>query len=208
MLQQDQKAEMLGLEIEKDLGVEEFLNAIYYSSFVVTDSFHGVAFSIILRKPFICIANTGRGIDRFESLLGHLHLMDRLFYNADDVMEDSPVLDESIDWDSIETIIGKDRISSQQYLEDAIAIKKDSTSKASAFDAYRLISLMREKSIYNEIHSIKPTEHQSFLKKVSISGDKTKTKYFGGLYKKVKSPTTRKYYFFGIRVFFRKRKRR
>lgn len=47
-----------------------FANAKY----VVTDSFHGVVFSIIFQKPFICIANEGRGSSRFSSLFKILGL--------------------------------------------------------------------------------------------------------------------------------------
>lgn len=33
----------------------DFLSLIKYSSFVITDSFHGTAFSLIFEKPFICV---------------------------------------------------------------------------------------------------------------------------------------------------------
>lgn len=47
-----------------------FANAKY----VITDSFHGVVFSIIFEKPFICIVNEGRGASRFSSLFKTLGL--------------------------------------------------------------------------------------------------------------------------------------
>ena len=47
-----------------------FANAKY----VITDSFHGVVFSIIFEKPFICIVNEGRGSSRFSSLFKTLGL--------------------------------------------------------------------------------------------------------------------------------------
>ena len=66
------------------LPVEEWLRAFAQADFVVTDSFHGCVFSIIHRKPFIAIANEGRGTDRFTSLLGYFGLQDRLVFSMED----------------------------------------------------------------------------------------------------------------------------
>lgn len=66
------------------LPVEEWLRAFAQADFVVTDSFHGCVFSIIHRKPFVAIANVGRGIDRFTSLLGYFGLQDRLVFSMED----------------------------------------------------------------------------------------------------------------------------
>jgi hypothetical protein len=49
---------------------------------VVTDSFHGMVFSIIFEKNFFLIGNYGRGIDRFVSLLGLLGLEERLVFDV------------------------------------------------------------------------------------------------------------------------------
>jgi len=54
--------------------VEGFNNGGY----VITDSFHGTAFSIIFKKPFIALANKKRGESRFRSVLSKLDLKDRL----------------------------------------------------------------------------------------------------------------------------------
>lgn len=48
--------------------VEDWLKNIDTSKLVVTDSFHGVVFSIIFNKPFVLIMNETRGADRFLSL--------------------------------------------------------------------------------------------------------------------------------------------
>lgn len=52
--------------------------------FVITDSFHGVIFSIIFNKQFICIANNQRGLTRMTSLLMKLGLEDRLVFESDE----------------------------------------------------------------------------------------------------------------------------
>jgi hypothetical protein len=48
--------------------VEEWLRAIGSAKYVLTDSFHGTAFSILLNKPFIAFRNQYRGGTRFDSL--------------------------------------------------------------------------------------------------------------------------------------------
>ncbi len=58
------------------------------AEFVVTDSLHGVVFSIIFNKPFVAIMNRWRGTARFESLL-------RMFGLEDRIIEDSSQLGEA-----------------------------------------------------------------------------------------------------------------
>ena len=49
--------------------VEKWLRSFMDAKIVITDSFHACVFSIIFNKPFICLGNTSRGMDRFYSLL-------------------------------------------------------------------------------------------------------------------------------------------
>lgn len=49
--------------------VQDWLASFANAEFVVTDSFHGMVFSIMFEKPFIVIVNKERGAARFESLL-------------------------------------------------------------------------------------------------------------------------------------------
>lgn len=62
---------------------EDWLKNIIRSDLVVTDSFHGMCFAILFKKPFIAIANQKRGAVRFTDLLGRLGLKDRLIYEED-----------------------------------------------------------------------------------------------------------------------------
>ena len=65
------------------LPVEKWLKYIYNADFVVTDSFHGVAFSINFNKQFVEINNNERGSTRFVNLLTLLNIKDRLIDNFD-----------------------------------------------------------------------------------------------------------------------------
>lgn len=57
----------------------EWLQYIYSSKMMITDSFHGMVFSIIFKKPFYVRINKERGASRFISLLSQLDLMDRIW---------------------------------------------------------------------------------------------------------------------------------
>lgn len=54
--------------------VSSWLSGIMNADFVVTDSFHGVAFSILFNKQFVCIQNSRRGISRIQSLFRNLSI--------------------------------------------------------------------------------------------------------------------------------------
>lgn len=95
--------------------LENMANADY----IVTNSFHGLVFSIIFRKQFVVFMNSERGGARFKSLLAMFGLENRLVN-----MEDSKYIDIlkiSIDYSSIETLIEKWRRISFAFLDNALA---------------------------------------------------------------------------------------
>ena len=67
--------------------IETWLRGISDSKFVITDSFHGCAFSIIFDKPFIVIGNKMRGLSRMQSLIDMFGLSKHLLV---DVKEYNP----------------------------------------------------------------------------------------------------------------------
>jgi hypothetical protein len=72
----------LGLDYDTGfVSVGDWLRAFMDADMVVTDSFHGVIFSILFRKPFVALANEKRGAERFISLLAQFNLSDRLVYS-------------------------------------------------------------------------------------------------------------------------------
>lgn len=65
--------------------VENWLSNYYSSDFIITDSFHGMVFSLIFNKQFLVIGNKERGLDRFLSFLEDFGLEERLIINVDDI---------------------------------------------------------------------------------------------------------------------------
>ncbi|WP_330940963.1 polysaccharide pyruvyl transferase family protein [Bacteroides sp. MSB163] len=64
---------LFGIETS-DTTIEQWLNNIYHSKFVITDSYHGTVFSILFNKPFMFIGNERRGNFRIESLFSLLEI--------------------------------------------------------------------------------------------------------------------------------------
>jgi hypothetical protein len=98
-------------------GVEDWLNAINIAEFVVTDSFHGVAFSIIFNKQFIAIGNKSRGLSRFLSILKVFNLEKRLVLIDSEHKNLKDILEDRIDYDIVNNIIDNEKIKSDLYLK-------------------------------------------------------------------------------------------
>jgi len=94
--------------------VTQWLRGFMDAEFVVTDSFHGTAFSIIFNKPFIVIGNESRGMSRFISLLKKFKVEDRLILPTRLTEE---LITNPIDWDEINTILHKEKSTGAQFLE-------------------------------------------------------------------------------------------
>lgn len=96
--------------------IEEWLSLIYYSELVVTTSFHGVALSIRLNKPFIFFplsdtytASNNRVYDLLESL----GLSSRIIRNIKDL---ETVVTSAINWNEVNDKLNRFIASSQEYL--------------------------------------------------------------------------------------------
>lgn len=108
-------------QMEPIAPVEEWLSMIYYSEFVVTDSFHGTVFSILFNKPFVVIGNAARGLTRFESLLSMFNLENRIV-SPDSFGND--LLKSPIDWDVVNKEIDEKREASLKFLVDTLKAKQ------------------------------------------------------------------------------------
>lgn len=78
--------------------VEKWVRAFMDAEFIVTDSFHACAFSIIFNKPFVVVGNRKRGQSRFDSLLNMFGLQNRF---VDDIFDFDINAIEPIDWGAI-----------------------------------------------------------------------------------------------------------
>lgn len=76
-----------GMKVIYDAGPAEFLSMIENAVCVITNSFHGVAFSVNFDTPFYAVLNPNRNSNaRIESLLDQVGLYDRIVYEGEDYM--------------------------------------------------------------------------------------------------------------------------
>jgi len=98
--------------------IELWLRAFMDAEFVITDSFHGTAFSILFNKPFIAIVNKRRGASRFYSLLKTFGLESRAINEEDEV--DFEIIKEEINFSKVNKILISERDKSMRFLKEAL----------------------------------------------------------------------------------------
>lgn len=94
---------------------DQFLTYIKNAAYVVTNSFHGTAFSIIYQKQFLTVPHTTRG-KRMVELLHKIGLSDRLWGDA------TARFDAPIDYDSAHDALLKLREQSLAYLKSNLKL--------------------------------------------------------------------------------------
>lgn len=95
----------------------DFLNLMMNAEFVITNSFHGTAFSIDLNKKFWVFLPSGF-TTRITSVLTKFGLSDRLI--ADDKLANNWDYKKIIDFNAVNIILQQERIKSISYLKEAI----------------------------------------------------------------------------------------
>lgn len=119
-----------------------WLNYIKNAKFVITDSFHCVAFCVIFKKPFVVIERDWGGNSRIDNILEKFNLQNLKRKSLADVkLEDVDIL---IDWESVYNILDNERQYSENYLLDLLL------TKPKYKDKYE-IEAIREYRISNEL---------------------------------------------------------
>ena len=103
-----------GEKVDSNDSVELWLSYFRDAEFIITDSFHGTAFSINFNKDFFVFENSKRGNSRFDSLLGNLGLMTRIINSSD--IDDT----NKIDWEKTNEIREELLIESIKWLEQSL----------------------------------------------------------------------------------------
>lgn len=98
--------------------MEEWLSYIRDASYVVTDSFHGMVFSIIFKKEFVVCPNIKRGADRFISLLCLLGLQERIITDENQVQS---CVKASINWAPVEEVLRVERSKSFSFIKENLS---------------------------------------------------------------------------------------
>ena len=99
--------------------IRQWLSCFADAEFVVTDSFHGCVLSVLFHKPFIALANPGRGMSRILSLLESLGLDDRIVQGLDPD-DDGEYYLSGIDWDDVDARLSEMKGKSIEFLRNAL----------------------------------------------------------------------------------------
>jgi len=94
--------------------MHHWLGSISAAEFVVTDSFHGAAMSIILNKPYVALVNRARSAAGFASMHRSLGLQNRLVWEIGDSVP-APVA-APVAWGRVNRIIADERLQPGRYL--------------------------------------------------------------------------------------------
>ena len=98
------------------LSINDFLGLFLNADFVVAKSFHGTAFSILFEREFLVYYDDQEVPERMHNLLNALGLGNRLKHIDESLTTSSP-----IDWQQVNERLEQMRISSRQFLAEALA---------------------------------------------------------------------------------------
>lgn len=99
--------------------ISQWVRRMAGASFIITDSFHGVAFSIIYRKQFAAVINHNGKESRLVSLLKLLHLEDRMFDSVEEMTKTDHWM-KPIDYKQVESYLLQLKQQSVGYLLGAL----------------------------------------------------------------------------------------
>ena len=105
--------------IRRYCSVSNWVKEIAQAAFVVTDSFHGMLFSIIYKKPFVVFSPYQVESNRMLSLLKLLGLESRYYYSYEDIFQSMSWKNE-IDYNQVDEKLTKLKKESIRFLFEAV----------------------------------------------------------------------------------------
>ena len=103
-------------EILRDVGPEEFLYLMNNAEHIVTDSFHGVAFSLILEKQFTALPVLPEKMHRQNTILSKAGLLNHIYLKGDHMH-----LKNKIQYDLVNEKLRCEIEKSKQFIENVIS---------------------------------------------------------------------------------------
>jgi hypothetical protein len=100
----------------RSAGPKDFITLLKNANFIVTNSFHATAFSIIFNKNFIVVPDKERG-DRLISLLNMLKLSKRIITSYTQVLEN---FNFEVNYETANEILSKEKEKSLCFLQNAL----------------------------------------------------------------------------------------
>lgn len=103
----------------ENASIEELIYHIKNAKFIVTDSYHGLCFSLIFEKTFLTIVNRARGASRFETLSFDFGINERLIENLNEAFANPALLNPML-YDRVRNKINEEIRRSREWLNNAL----------------------------------------------------------------------------------------
>ena len=97
-------------------GILQFISLFDNARYVITNSFHGTAFSLNLNKDFICFYN-GPKATRLENILDMTHTLHRHAESYDDF----DIINRPVNWNEVNSILDGERRKASDWLRMVFA---------------------------------------------------------------------------------------
>lgn len=97
-------------------GPRHWLTKIKNAEYVITDSFHGLAFSIIFKKKFFILCADKNKFTRIDSLLNLLNLSERYVRSVEDFQKRATQLEQNIDYFKVYEILTEEKRKFKQFI--------------------------------------------------------------------------------------------
>lgn len=101
-------------------GPIEWLNYIASSKIIVTDSFHGIVFSLLTHRQFVALRAHEDRFERIQSLLNIIGLENRIALSYKDFVENYEKIMSKIDYKKVDAIIQEKRLEFYAYIKQNI----------------------------------------------------------------------------------------
>lgn len=110
-----------------NLSVDDWVFYIKHCDYLVTDSYHGLCFAILFKKPFVCVVHSSRGLSRLISLCESFGINERLV--APDVTAEQLDNMPGIEWESVHSILQTRKSEDKKWLQCALEAERSETKK-------------------------------------------------------------------------------
>lgn len=109
------------ISIKIEGGPSEFIGYFQNASYVVTNSFHGMVFSVLMEKQFMVFSHSNKNA-RIENFLKKVDLESRLIRGEEFIKRES--ITDSIDWKHVKRLLEKEKVSSIGFIRKNCEVNK------------------------------------------------------------------------------------
>lgn len=103
------------IDIEIGGGPSEFIGYFQNADYVITNSFHGMVFSVLLEKQFLVFSHSSKNA-RIENFLEKLDLKARLIEIEEKITMEA--MTDKIDWECVKVLLEKEKEHSVRFIRD------------------------------------------------------------------------------------------